>query len=195
MRLSELKGYKNEPLYIILQNSTNISEFIENLEANNYKEYMIGSGFFSGVFARPQDNYVIKIFQNDKGYNKFLKYILQNQNNPHIPKIKGKPITLLKKYKIVRIEKLSPITTPEQEEIFNKLYHYINRKYPNGKADNQSEIKYTIKNKYPNIIPILEIMIDNKTILDFHKENMMFRGDTPVITDPYADFRVNPYQE
>jgi hypothetical protein len=193
MKLSELKGYKSNPLYNILQNSINIKEFIENLRANGYKEYLLGEGYFSGVFARPQDDYVIKIFNKDPGYNKFLKYVLENQNNPHVPKIRGKPIKLLNKYRIVRIEKLSDLNSAEHKEIYDKLYYYIFNKYPypNKTIENITDIKNYIIENFPNILPILETMKDNKSILDFHEGNIMFRENTPVITDPYADFSVN----
>lgn len=186
MRLSELKGYRNEPLYDILQNSVNLQEFIENLKANGYKEYLIGEGYFSGVFARPQDNYVIKLFREDAGYSKFLDYVLKNKNNPHVPKLRGKPVKFLKHYNIVRMEKLSPTKSPQQKDIHTMLYDYV-MEY-NSSAVYSVINREKVENLYPQIIPILQEMTKNKMIVDFHSGNMMFRGDTPVITDPYADF-------
>lgn len=186
MRLSELKGYRNEPLYDILQNSISVQEFIENLKANGYKQYLLGEGYFSGVFARPQDNYVIKLFGDDAGYSKFLQYVLENKNNPHVPKLRGKPVKFLKHYNIVRIEKLSPVATPEQQDIFQLLYDYVHQF--NSSAIYAEQNRQKVEKLYPQIIPLLQEMAKNKMILDFHNKNMMFRGDTPVITDPYADF-------
>jgi hypothetical protein len=189
MRLSELKGYRSEPLYDILSNSLNITEFIENLKQSGYKKYLIGEGFYAGVFSRPTDNYVIKIFENDPGYEKFIKYVLSNRDNPHVPKIKSKPIRFLKKYKILRIEKLQKLdkNNEQQMEIYKSIVNYI--------SDYGKDYKYAVINRkklqkqFPKLIPILNELQSNKYLLDLSHNNIMFRNqNTPVITDPYADF-------
>jgi hypothetical protein len=188
MKITELKGYRSEPLYDILTNSLDIIEFIENLKQSGYRKYLIGEGFYAGVFARPSDNYVIKIFENDPGYEKFLKYILQNRSNPHVPKIKSKPITFLKKYKIVRIERLTPLDKNNQEhiELYKSIINYIS---DYGKDYTYAEInRKQLTKQYPQLVDLLQELHKNKYMLDLNVNNFMLRNTTPVITDPYADF-------
>ena len=68
---------------------------------------MIGEGFFGMVFSNPSLPYVLKIFTaQDHAYVTWLKYCLANQNNPHVPKFRGKLVRLGGKVMAVRMEKL-----------------------------------------------------------------------------------------
>jgi hypothetical protein len=40
-------------------------------------------------------------------------------------KVRGKPVTFLRKYKIVRLEKLQKLQNNEQADIFNEIKNYI----------------------------------------------------------------------
>jgi hypothetical protein len=186
MKIDELTGYRKHPLYDILSNSTSMAEFVENLKANGYQKYLIGEGWYSGVFARPEDRYVIKIFQKDPGYEYFLTYMKSNQHNPHVPKIKGKPVRFLKKYTIVRLEKLRAVGAHQKDyDVFQRIRDYV-YDHSSTKAPallNQQWIEKT----YPQLPEILDSLAQNRHSLDLHQGNVMFRGDVPVITDPYVD--------
>jgi hypothetical protein len=84
------------------------------------------------------------------------------------------------------MEKLTPNTTPDQEEIYKSIVSYI--------ADHTKHYQYAlinqknIEDKFPKLLPVLDELAENKEILDLGKQNIMFRGNIPVITDPYADF-------
>lgn len=183
MKINELTGYRKHPLYNILINSTSIVEFVENLRREGYRKYLIGEGLYSGVFARPEDNYVIKIFQEDPGYEKYLTYMSNNQTNPHVPKIKGKPVKFLKYYKIVRLEKLDAAERGHKD-LIHRIQDYV--------LDHNNTASYAylnrewISNNYPQLPEILDSIVQNKHMLDLHTGNIMFRGNVPVITDPYA---------
>lgn len=182
MKITELTGYKKLPLYQILQNSNNLNEFLANLKNSEYQEYLVGSGFYSGVFARPEDNYVIKIFKKDVGYQKYIEYMTKNKHNPHVPKLRGKPVKIFNKYTLIRIEKLSPISTPDQQEIFELI-----KKYMYGV--DVIESKKILQQKFPKLIRILfELKQFGPTHLDIHSGNIMFRDTIPVITDPLVFF-------
>ena len=55
------------------------------------------SGSRGSILKRKGDSFVVKIFQRDPYYMKYLLYAIDHQNNPHVPKIKGKPIKIAKK--------------------------------------------------------------------------------------------------
>lgn len=47
-----------------------------------------GVGYYSRVYKHPtKPNVMIKIFINDRGYAEWLRWSLQNQNNPYVPQV------------------------------------------------------------------------------------------------------------
>lgn len=180
MRLRELTGYKKDPIYNILQNSTSAEELQDNLESNGFKKYVVGLGFYSSVLSRPDLNYVVKIFKDDYGYEEYLKYIVKYQNNPHVPKMRGKVLTVGLRFKVVRLEKLTPLDPNNNfhSQISENIWNYL---YLN-KADNEPD-REILEKQFPQIIPVLDYIMQYSRI-DFHEGNIMFRGDVPVITDP-----------
>ena len=187
MRIYELTGYKKHPLYDLLKYSTSIMEFIENLKREGYREYLAGEGLFAGVFSKPDDNWVVKLYYaDDSGYETYLKYVLQNQNNVHVPKIIGKPVTFLKKYRILRMEKLRKydINNEDDQKIYSALINYIDFKkiYPEHIPSNVQ----WLTDEYPQLSDLIDLMVKNHSSLDLHPGNIMFRGNVPVITDPFT---------
>lgn len=178
MRLTELTGYKKDPIYNILQNSTNAEELQDNLEANGFKKYVIGTGLYSSVLSRPNLDYVVKIFSNDPGYEKYLSYIIKYQNNPHVPKMRGKIISVNPRFKVVRLEKLRPyiMGVTKDDRYYDAIRKYI--------YTNKSNLNVIEKN-IPLIIPVLNDIIQNSGY-DLHDGNIMFRDDVPVIIDPLS---------
>ena len=85
---------------------TNLSKLLSNIGW-----VKLGKGSFSRILTNPQKNYIIKIFFKDSCYIKFVKYCLQNQSNPHLPKFRGNLIQFPENDKIfaVRMEKLEKI--------------------------------------------------------------------------------------
>lgn len=190
MKINELVGYKSKPEYQVFKNpptdrgnypDVQMAAIAEKLNNMGYKKYNIGSGYYGQVYARPEDNFVVKIFRHDVGYTKFLEFIRSNINNPYVPKLKGKIIKLPNRYSIVRIEKLKKI----DYELFSQiefasyndrnkpLIDEINKKYP-GLLDFIDQLRNEVKNS------------QGKIGYDLHPGNMMMRGDTPVITDPFS---------
>lgn len=184
MLLRELTGYKQDPLYQLLKHSLSIVEFIDKLKQEGYRQYLIGEGAYAGVFAKPDDPYVIKLFQQDPGYEKFLSYVLSNQQNPHVPRIKGKPVTIEKYYKIVRLEKLSKYSTDQHLDTYTRIVGYVaDYGKPYANVSNSKKLE----KQYPQLIPLLQELSKHKYMLDLNPGNILFRGNVPVITDPYAE--------
>lgn len=182
MRLHELTGYKQDPLYNILQNSTEAYELEDNLEAGGFKKYVVGTGLYSSVLSRPDLNYVVKIFHNDPGYETYVKYIMKYQNNPHVPKMRGKVLSVGAGFKVVRLERLEPYTyTPDQQKSLEIIDDYVSKDKFYRERDKKDF-------PYQQMIPVLDDILKH-TGLDMHSGNIMFRGSVPVITDPLSGFR------
>lgn len=80
----------------------------------------IGVGGSAMVFAKSNKPYVVKVYQNDRCYEGFLKLARKNSNNPYYPKFYNKTYTLPgKTWKAIKLEKLSPITIDDLEKNIN----------------------------------------------------------------------------
>jgi hypothetical protein len=189
MKINELVGYKNKPEYQAFKNPPSVEPgpgendqlraIAAKLNALGYKQYSIGAGYYAYVYARPQDNYVIKIFREDPGYAAFLNYITKNANNPYVPKLKGKIIKLPNKYSIVRLEKLTRIDI----DLFKKIEYAAFNEF-----DKQTIAE--IEGQHPGLLDFvrsLRTLASHSNVgFDLNRSNIMMRGDTPVITDPFA---------
>lgn len=89
-------------------------DFIDFLRKKGWSQ--IGFGSFGTVFGKSNKNYVIKVYHDDPAYERFLDFIEQNQNDPHIPKINRRIIRQPKDsrdsdydYGVVAIEKLGKL--------------------------------------------------------------------------------------
>lgn len=181
MKLRELTGYKKDPLYNILQNSTESWELEDNLEAGGFTKYVIGTGLYSSVLSRPDLNYVVKIFYKDPGYETYLRYMMKYQNNPHVPKIRGKVMSAGRGFKVVRLERLEPYSyKPEQQKSLDIIDDYISKSKFHRERDKKDF-------PYQEMIPVLDDILTH-TGIDMHSGNVMFRGSVPVITDPLSGF-------
>ena len=194
MKINEITGYRSHPVYQIAKHSTSIGDFMQAMRREGYKKYIIGDGLYAGVFMRsPEDNQVIKIFDTtDTGYKRYLDFVLKNKTNIHVPVIKGYPVPFLKKYTIVRMEKLRPYSNSSEydQNIFTIIISLV-RDIHSGKTNPKpSDLKKSIKEfkkSFPTIMPVLELLAKNYDSLDLHSKNIMFRGKIPVITDPFSD--------
>ena len=130
--VNELIGYKQNPVVNAIKHSysqigtaySRMSKFIKNLEELGYHVEYYVSGTRGSVLKRNGDPYVIKIFQRDKDYMKYVQYALEHQDNPHVPKIKGKLIKIMDNLYAVRIEELYKVTprNEHQQRILNDIY-------------------------------------------------------------------------
>lgn len=179
MLIRELKGVKKTPEYQATD-SEFLSILIQKLRDLGYKQYELGFGAYGVVYARPQDDYVIKIFKKDKGYESYLKFIEKFKSSPYVPRIRGKITKISNKYSFVRIEKLQPI----DKELYLKI---MELKYPSDIELREKNIDEFEKN-YPGFVDFLNQLTKytNQSMfsLDLNKDNIMMRNNTPVITDP-----------
>lgn len=220
MRLNELKGYRQDPVYKIAANSRDIQHFVTTMKNQGFSREFLGSGFFAGVFTKPGTDVVYKVFEyRDRGYRKYLDYMLRNQDNPHVPKIIGRPIkfdlrqksggelpdsektTFLNKevpqHKrmsliIVKLEKLEPVDTTQQFEEFDTVKRILRSLEQNSVGTSFKAKFEKYKKAKPELFNLLQnLNYLNNDDLDLHTDNVMFRGDTIVIIDPFA-FTMGP---
>lgn len=122
----------------------------------------IGTGKYGAVFGKDNHPYVIKVFMKDTAYLRWLNFAKMHQNNPFVPKIKGKVVKITDNFMAVRLEKLTPST---------------------------SRMKYWDEDESnPHVSEILDFFDRNARLLDLHMGNIMARGDQPVIVDPFYNY-------
>lgn len=162
----------------------------------------IGSGAFANVFTSPVYPFVIKIFDyRDKGYIDWLKFCFANQNNPYVPKIRGKVLKVKETMRVLRMEHLGPFKsnnielgalsdliinyptmwtsvaqTLRDEAFFKTLFKLLNHNYVED-----THLK--------DVCAYLHKLIKNGAILDFKTQNFLLRDNQIVFTDPIADSR------
>lgn len=185
MRIQEITSYKKTDVYEIFKNSHSIHEFDRRMKNAGYEEYRIGWGFYASVWHYTGDPFVIKFFKDDRGYNEYLKFMLANQDNPHVPKIFGRPVSLRHPYwkdiyRIVRLELLEPYDgyNPYQ----NKMYQLIKNSVNGVNEYYKKELYQT----FPKIEPIIDYLNKKREAVDLNPGNIMFRGTTPIISDPLS---------
>lgn len=161
--------------------------------------HRLGSGQFAGVYGHPTYPYVIRIFaKGDEGYIKWLKFCLAHQGNRFIPKFKGKPVQAAPSLYVVRMERLKPIPSSQEDDIRTLSWvisHYSLMMDPDQYAQYTEETRLAIERLFPDFrtdADLKEIGLfmspeNNRDVVeDIHDENVMLRGEQMVITDPFA---------
>lgn len=142
---------------------------------------ILGAGSYARVYANPTKDYILKIFVNDPGYQTWLKFMIENQHNKFIPKIKGKPVSVFQdKMFAVRMEKLKPHKSIKALKLFNEDYEqwFVN--------------PASVKIQDKDILDIFKFLkkVQGKhkfAVTDIHHENIMERSDGQlVLIDPLA---------
>ncbi len=146
----------------------------------------IGGGEFSRVFENPKLNDVVKVY-NDECYDRFVAFCKAHPDNPHLPRFKGNSIRLRSDARMIRIERLELLDAKDRAN-FSALYKV---------AEERANPKYDPENDFWDVPPEDQLLLD--TITELLKTrgpcwidmlgNVMKRGNTLVIVDPYAPDR------
>jgi hypothetical protein len=195
MRINELIGYKSNSIYNLIKDLNSVEDIVSTLRNSDYKKEMIGYGTYGVVFSHHSDpNNVIKLFSSDDtGYKKYLNFVLSNQDNPHVPKVRGRPVSVMqKRMQILRLERLREYNenNPTDEDFYDDMFYFL-KFIKDYNADKTTPIPDSVEDlfsKYPKIYPVAMLMAENINSNDFHEYNFMFRENVPVITDPFSDF-------
>ena len=154
---------------------------------------MIGMGSYADVYAKPNENTVLKLFTNeDTAYQDFV-YVTISNPNPHFPKFKGKMMKVTDDYSAIRMERLTPLPDNRETAAYaKKISQYT--KLMQDKAGRASRMDTEevmrdideIEQDQPGIKYACAIIGHNLKgeVIDIHNENIMMRGNVLVITDP-----------
>lgn len=123
----------------------------------------INSGKYGYVFGNPSYPYIIKVFMKDTAYLRWLNFAKEHQDNPYVPKIRGKVGRLGSNFMFVRLEKLSG--TGEESELYDAM----------DKGDHYAK-------------QVVDFLEKNDHLLDMHGGNIMRRNNQLVIIDPFYNF-------
>lgn len=158
----------------------------------NAKYEKIGYGWFADVFAKIGDPYVLKLYSTgDIGYAGFLKFAMDNQDDQHVVRIKGKPMRINDEYSAVRLERLKTngrIMIGEYE--FSHLSSIIAKAYLKTTPlnDQYKGFVNVMRQRYPgwleSIYRLCDFAFREGLDEDLGTGNVMFRGNVPVLVDP-----------
>jgi len=144
---------------------------------SNYGFKRLGAGKYASVYGHPKYPYVVKVFQKDAAFLRWVKFAQENRKNPYVPKIRGRVTKINKMFFVLRMEKLTPY------DWGSKLWtHKFMRDYDDWTHDKGT------KSDDKNIQDILDCFAKNEKLLDIHGENVMLRGKQLVIIDPFYNW-------
>ncbi len=182
MKLNELHGIKK--MKSGLDQIDDLSELDAMLKTHDFN--MTYKGSHSRIYTNPKLDYIVKVFKNDPCYMKFISFALKNQNNPHLPKIKGKIIKLSDDISAVRIERLSLMKSEEYLETGMRDFLFdLNDGILDGHNEAAEEFERS-NSDFADTCYILYRQLASPCEFDFGYDNIMKRGSTYVITDPFA---------
>lgn len=161
----------------------------EILHHAGYKR--LGSGLFATVYHKPGQDTVLKLFRPDMGYIQFVNTTLQHPNI-HFPKFRGKLMKVTPHYYAIRMELLEPLTSQiemRRPRVENVIQEYIKALAYNTDYEYLEEALEQLELEQPGIKQACEILANNldENNIDLHYNNIMLRGNTIVITDPFLD--------
>jgi len=147
--------------------------------------HYLDGGEYSAVFEKNDIDMVVKVF-NDSCYENFINFCRQHSGNPHLPKFRGSSVKINNKARMIRIERLESVAQddPLAAQIVS-LDKIANLTKP------EELIMWELSDEQKAIIEILkklEAVRPNKCRMDLHFGNIMKRGDTMVIIDPFAHY-------
>lgn len=148
-------------------------------QAKTYGFLPVGQGGYGTVLGHPNLNYVLKIFDTTDGYYEFVKFAMQNQDNPYFPRFRGKVIKLIDAYAI-RMERLEGFV---KRNVVDAIASY----FYTDQIDYDTRDVFIRFPKLKNAIDLISHLRD-KFHLDIYESNIMTRysDQSVVITDPYG---------
>lgn len=195
MLLTELHGYRR---YLD-------KDFYELMDLLRDNADIDDNGQFSTVVIPHSGDSVYKIWTNDEGYEAWYYIAKRLQGNVFVPKVSRihklpiffkRPDKVDGFLKIVKIERLTPkhidIRMSSALRSFLEAYMSAGGKMSAEVAtrffeDGKQKVSH-IDDLLEVAVPIRQVMINNEGDLtfDLHSSNVMYRGDQPVIIDPFC---------
>jgi hypothetical protein len=137
----------------------------------------LGSGCYANVYAIDETRVLKIVKTSDSGYARYAD-VCKNNKNPHLPKILAQGVWGGKQIYI-----LERLTSIQESEHRARGYAFMNAVSAFAQGDEN-----------PYLAPVagafsdcMKILRDNNLANDIHDNNIMMRGDVPVITDPVSE--------
>lgn len=150
---------------------------------------LLGHGQYGTVFTHPSLPYAIKVFSDAGGYSTFVNYCTNNSHNEHLPKFRGKIIRINEDYAFCRLEILTSVST-QQAAMMDDISNIVST---TGKSLNWRRLMDCFDSSYAEhgftesmFQTIVSLARISYVHYDLHGENIMRRGDTIVIIDPFT---------
>jgi hypothetical protein len=195
--IDELRGYRSDPVYAASQKElapskmktaserdTAMEKFTDYMETQGFKH--IGHGSFSSVYLKDGYPWMFKLWSHDPAYLWWITWAAKHQDNPNVPRVKGLPVKIAKDTYVVRLEKLRGLIRREGNlsKGYDKLAYLVDR--IESVDDLSKEDLQWIRSEYPGVYDILRVIqrAGSDFVVDLHGDNIMLRGQVPVITDP-----------
>jgi hypothetical protein len=178
-RLDELVGTKTyNPEKI--NNLRDLKAFMAQFGFN-----VLSGGEFSLVFENPKLQQVVKVY-NDECYDNFIALCKANSDNPHLPKFKGTSVRPRPNARMIRIERLQNMSDAEYKILgINRLLR-IAKDLAFNVEPGEWEVPPESQSLLDAFVLICKNLPHGKCFIDMHEGNIMLRGNTPVIIDPFA---------
>jgi hypothetical protein len=178
----------------------------------DYGWKVLGTGFEATVAEKPGKPYVLKVFPKSSKYTQFVKFCQHHSDSPYLPRfsryVRPVPHTT---FSYVRMEKLKPV---REGTLMNSYAEYLcavdqvfksqdrEPTYWNHAMSRWELDELPEKHGYTDVAAcaqqapeawreLIEELVslmqsENMKQFDLHPENMMLRGSTLVITDPFV---------
>ena len=185
--LAELQGIKSHPRQFEDQR-----DFINFMADEGF--HCLGDGSYGAVFTHRAfyGRYVLKLF-NDSFYEAFIRLAQAHPKNPCFPKFVGRVIPVTKTARMVRIEVLKELGRADVDRIWwsedTSLYMLVNaaEDVADGKRTREScDFVPDDKRDFFEALILLKRHMPAGAQGDLSSDNIMKRGDTLVITDPWS---------
>ena len=201
MLINELIGYRANPIYQKAkatfvpsddqsyrrskssERSDKMEQFTSELVKYGFRR--IGFGTFGTVYEKSGYPWIFKIFNTDPAYLTYLKWAIMHQSNPHAPKIKGKILKINDNTFAVRMERLTDFNF-KNDAILSRLQRMLDM-YTGSHQTLYGNDRIWVQEHFPKLVELMDEMSERGFPFDIHKNNIMMRGNTPVIIDPVYD--------
>ena len=143
-----------------------------------------GQGSFGIVMTHPDLDYVVKVFDSaDGGYHGFINFVKEYKPSEYLPKFIGKPMKITNTMHAIRMEKLSNDIPSEFATTFVSLQTAMaHPTYDHGKVEAYDEHPEELVDL---VYDLSVYALRNDLGTDLRSGNVLMRGNTPVIIDPY----------
>lgn len=168
------------------------------MSVGEYANYLIKSGFekigfgaFGAVYAAPNDDMVVKVGRlNEDGYLTFVRAIGLESANSHFPRIYD--------VQVFDPDPTNPQSVPYYTVMMERLeanpqggYEVMDKALEDMGVKDLMDLSYRLqfvdksKPETAEVVEVLDYLYTEKNLTaDVSWKNVMWRGTTPVITDP-----------